>query len=106
MDHILEVSRRKILISILVCSLLSACFGFGQVSAAEESVSAYRIDVVTNAVVEANDYIQIAIYIAAVCVFVVCIVSIMLAGKDHKRKKATHKDVTGQIRNVYVDSKS
>lgn len=105
MDQILEVSRMKILISIVVCTLLSACFGFGQVSAAEGSVSAYRIDVATD-VVEANDYMQIVIYLAAVCVFAVCIVSIMLAGKDHKRKKATHKDVTGQIRNVYVDSKS
>ncbi len=106
MKQILEVSRMEILISIAVCTLLSVCFGFGQASAAEGNVSTYRIDVVTDAVAEANDYMQTVIYVAAVCVFSVCLVIIMLAGKDQKRKKITHKDVTGQIRDVYVDNKS
>ena len=106
MERILEVSRMQILISIAICTLLSACFGFGQVTAADGSkASAYQIDVATNAITQANDYMQIVVYVAAVVVFCACIVIIMLAGKDYKKKRAMRQDVTVQIRDLYAEGK-
>lgn len=107
MGRFLEVSRGKVFLSVTIFMLLSICFGSGQAWASEESsIAAYSIDVAENTIAEANHYMQIVIYVAAVCIFCACMVILMLAGKDSKKKRATHKEVTGQIRELYEENKS
>ena len=107
MGELIKTNRsRKYFLGTLACVLFLLFMSIGKVYAdSTEEATTYDIEVASNTLAEANDHMQTVIYVASVCAVCVCVVILMVAGSDARKKSHGPRNVSGQIRTIYKEGR-